>query len=287
VSGTSSDRGGPHDPDVNAIVAPASTIRSTASRASRRKGGCASGAVLARISLEASVITELLLTSVLMSGAGQFQERREPARGDVQPAQLLSGAVPELPVVMLSGGQVFLELVVDLDGRVAGIKVLRASPPLTMLVTTVVGSWRFEPSRRTIESVTESVRFAVATPRISRVFVGAVFRSPTTSAPTLGREPAEGDPADPETPVPTAIATPPYPLSAFAGGVVLTEVRVETDGRVSDVCVLESTPPFDTAAMEAARRFRFRPAVVDGRAVPSFAYLLFGFPAPIADTGER
>jgi TonB family protein len=237
--------------------------------------------------VEVVVITELLLTSVLVCGAGQWPSAPATSQGDVQPAQFLDGDLPPLPVVMLAGGQVFLELVIDLDGRVAGIKVLRASPPLTSLVTTAVRSWRFEPSRTTIETVTESIRFSVATPRIGRVFVGAIFRPPSLDAPTLGREPAEGDPADPETPFPTAVVTPPFAPSAFGGGIVLTEVHVETDGTVSDVCVLGSAPPFDSAAVEAARKLRFRPAVVAGKAVPAYAYLLFGFPAPITTPAAR
>ena len=229
------------------------------------------------------MIVELLLTSVLIAGAGQLQEPAETARGAVKPAQLLNGAVPQLPVAMLAGGQVFVELVVDVNGRVAGVKILRASPPLAAIVTGAVASWRFEPSRAMIEAVTESVRISVGVPRMSRVFVGAVFRPPSTSSPTLGREPADGDAADPETPVPIAVTTPAFPYQAFRGGVVLIEAHVETDGTVSDVCVLESAPPFDAGAIEAAMKFRFRPAVVNGRAVPSFAYLLFGFPAPITE----
>jgi len=233
------------------------------------------------------VIVELLLTSALIGGAGQFQERVDPARSGVQPAQLVDGAAPELPIAMLAGGQVFLELVIDLEGRVAGVKVLRASPSLTTVVTTAVASWRFEPSRTTVETVTQSLRFSVASSRIGRVFVGAIFHPPTAGASTLGREPSEGDPADPETPFPTTIAMPSFPTSAFGGGIVLTEVHVESDGTVSDVCVLGSAPPFDGAALEAARKFRFRPAVVAGKAVPAYAYLLFGFPAPITGELER
>jgi TonB family protein len=233
------------------------------------------------------VFIELLLTSALIGGAGQSPSTAAAAPGEVRPAQFLNGPVPPLPVVMVAGGQVFLELVIDLDGRVAGVKILRASPPLTSLLTNAVGSWRFEPSRTTIETVTQSIRFSVTTPRVGRVFVGAVFRPPSIGAPTLGREPSEGDPADPETPFPTAVVTPPFPPAAFVGGIVLTEVQVETDGTVSDVCVLESAPPFDSAAVEAARKFRFRPAVVAGKAVPAYAYLLFGFPAPITTSVAR
>jgi hypothetical protein len=44
-----------------------------------------------------------------------------------------------------------------------------------------------------------------------------------------------------------------------------------------------SAPPFATAALDAARRWRFRPARVGGRVAAICAYLLFGFPEPITN----
>jgi TonB family protein len=238
------------------------------------------------LDLEVVVIAEFLLTSVLI-GAGLPQDRANATPGDVRPAQFLSGSLPPLPVVMLSGGQVFLELVVDVDGRVAGVRTLRSSPTLTTLVTTSARTWRFEPSLRSVDRVASAVRFSARTPRVSRVFVGAIFGPPSLSGRTHGGTVSEGDAPDPETPLPIEVVTPAFPLDAFGGGVVLIEVQVETDGRVSNACVLESAPPFDGLALDAARRFRFRPAVVEGRPVPAFAYLLFGFPPPITDARAR
>jgi TonB family protein len=70
-------------------------------------------------------------------------------------------------------------------------------------------------------------------------------------------------------------------------GVVLVELHVAADGTVSDVCVIESAPPFDDAALDAARQFRFRAARVEGAPVPSYVYILFGFLPPITDETAR
>jgi TonB family protein len=219
------------------------------------------------------VITALLLTSAVLGGLGQ--------KGAIDPAQLVFSRVPALPVMMLGGGQVLLELTIDENGRVAGMKRLRTTPPLTDLVEAAVREWRFEPSQKTIETTTAPVRLVKVT-RPSTVLVGAVFRPPSIDAPTLG-SPAK-DTARParETPFPILIATPAFPLGAFSGGVVLVELTVAADGAVSGTRVVASAPPFDAFALDAAKQFRFHPAIVEGVPVASYAYILFGFPLPIA-----
>ena len=63
--------------------------------------------------------------------------------------------------------------------------------------------------------------------------------------------------------------TPQYPAQARRKrieGVVLLRLRVEADGNVSDVVVIEATPPgiFESAAKAAARGARFDPAIIAG-----------------------
>ena len=67
----------------------------------------------------------------------------------------------------------------------------------------------------------------------------------------------------------------------MSGGVVLIEATVDVMGRVADARVIRAAPPFDQAAMAAARQWRFRPARVKGRVTPTYVYLIFGFPVPV------
>lgn len=216
-----------------------------------------------------------------------FVDDAIPSGDDVSPARLAVASLPALPAAMLGGGQVFLELTVDTDGRVADVKTLRASAPLTSLVADAVRGWRFDPSQKTVETVGESQRLSFRMARVSKVFVGAVFRAPTLGAPTLGAVPVDTAAPVSETPFPVTVTPPAFPPMAFGAGVVLVELAIESDGSVSEVCVVESAPPFDRAALDAARQFRFRPARIDGAAVPSFAYVLFGFPLPITHESSR
>jgi TonB family protein len=223
--------------------------------------------------MKAGFAVAAALVAVLTQGA--------PRANDISPARLSSGAVPLLPIAMVSGGQVFLELSIDFDGRVAGVKTLRSTPPLTGPVRDAVRGWRFEPSQRTIESATETIRFAFKMARLSSVFVGAVYRAPVLIGPTLGSAPSDVATPDVETPMPVTVGAPSFPADALCGGVALIEVEIDATGNVCDARVLASAPPFDRAALDAARQFRFRPGRVDGVPAVSYGYLIFGFPQPI------
>jgi TonB family protein len=201
---------------------------------------------------------------------------------DIMPARRLEGPVPQLPETLLAGGQVFLETTVDVDGRVVGTTTLRGTAPLAALVEPAVRQWRFRPSLRVIDNSTNTIRFAFMMPRVARVLVGAVVRAPSLSGSRPGTPPVNLAVADDETPFPVSVPTPSLPLHAFGGGVVLVEVEIDPDGSVVDACLLAAAPPFDEPALAAARQAHFRPSRVDGRAVPAYAYLVFGFPIPLA-----
>lgn len=51
-------------------------------------------------------------------------------------------------------------------------------------------------------------------------------------------------------------------------GVVILELTIDTEGRVSNARVLRSIPLLDKAALDAVQQWEFAPTYVDGRAVP-------------------
>jgi outer membrane biosynthesis protein TonB len=201
------------------------------------------------------------------------------AAGNFQPARLANGSaeIVESPTTA-GGGEVLLELEVAPSGEVEGVHVLRTTPPYGDLLRSAVANWRFEPAREP----REGAELPVAVP--SKVLVGGVFRNPALyNAPALGEVPSDIARPSPETPFPTALVPPVYPPNAavHVSQTVLVEVEIGTKGEVLGSKVIGRGDGLAGSALDAAKRWRFRPARSGGTAVPSFAYLVFGFREPI------
>lgn len=96
-----------------------------------------------------------------------------------------------------------------------------------------------------------------------------VFQRPKISAPGLGSV-AKQD-ADSEA-VPTLRIEPIYPRKLLRNGVegtVKLKFTVATDGSVVNIVVLEANPKrvFDRAAIQTISKWKFRPKMVEGKAV--------------------
>src|SRR6187455_2346937 len=80
------------------------------------------------------------------------------------------------------------------------------------------------------------------------------------------QEPASAAPTQreiiPPTPLSELRAT--YPEQATGEAVVVLTLTVEPDGSVSGVAASQTNEPFSSQAVEAAQRFRFRPATRNG-----------------------
>jgi TonB family protein len=217
-----------------------------------------------------------LIITVVLSSTLAAQQGYTPARYS-------SGIPPALPALVVGGGQAFVELTVGPNGAVDRVAPLRSTPPFTQAVLAAVNGWRFTAARD--ETIDVDGKAKGPRPVASRVLVAALFRAPTLLTPTLGERPADVAAASPAVAFPTSTREPPYPPQAASGGVVLIEAMVDRTGKVADARVISSAPPFDQPALEAARQWRFRPAVVNGRPTPAYVYLIFGSPTPV--TGAR
>jgi TonB family protein len=203
-------------------------------------------------------------------------------QGGFAAAQFHDGALPQIPIQAIGGGEVRFELTVSSSGVVSAVKTLRATPPFTDAMGNAVRGWLFRPAEE--ETEPKSGKPADPKPRRpveSKVLVVGIFRAPTLNAPTFGEPPMDVASASSETPFPLASVMPSYPLLARENGIVLVEVRVDPGGGVADVKVIRSAPPFDEPARDAARRWTFRPARVSGRSVAGLAYIVFAFRQPI------
>src|SRR5918993_1261592 len=70
--------------------------------------------------------------------------------GKFTPPRLLKAELSALPSPMVvGGGEVLVEAIVDRAGRLTRPIVLRGTPPYTQLVLDAIAMWRFEPARAT------------------------------------------------------------------------------------------------------------------------------------------
>ena len=80
---------------------------------------------------------------------------------------------------------------------------------------------------------------------------------------------------------PEALSTPvDYPEGASGTAEVVLELVVSTKGEVTDVRATSGAPPFTDAAVRAAKRWRFEPALQDGRPVAGVVQQVISFDAP-------
>ena len=192
------------------------------------------------------------------------------------PARILQTTLPLQPQMVLGGGEVLFEVTVGETGVVREIITLRATPPFTKLAAEAVRTWRFAPASQQVDVKLQ--------PRAieTRVLVAGVFRPPTLyNGPAPGERPKDVGMASSQIPFPTKTTVPMYPAQALFDGIVVVEAAVAATGMVSDAKVVATGAGFERAALDAARQWRFRPAVRDGAPIKTYAYLIFGFRQPI------
>jgi protein TonB len=97
--------------------------------------------------------------------------------------------------------------------------------------------------------------------------------SDCAAAPAVSAEPADahrgpyrpgGDIREPVRIRSVAPVYPPLAVSARVAGRVVLDCVIDEEGRVTNVVVLEGHPLLDAAAVDAVRRWRYRPTLLNG-----------------------
>ena len=81
-------------------------------------------------------------------------------------------------------------------------------------------------------------------------------------------------------PTPLSLVAAPFPAQAFSGGEILLDAKVNTRGRVTDVRVVQSQPPFLEEVLGAVQTWTFLPASQDGHDVEARVGIVFQFAQP-------
>jgi protein TonB len=75
---------------------------------------------------------------------------------------------------------------------------------------------------------------------------------------------------------------PVYPTMAMGSGTVVLEVSIDSEGEVQDVKVISDSFGFNSSALEAIKQWKFKPAMLAGKPVPSVVPVAFSFSWPAA-----
>jgi TonB family protein len=168
--------------------------------------------------------------------------------------------MPPTAIQALSGGQVLVAATITAQGVVEAVRPLRETPPFTADVVRTVRRCLFSPATQCLRS--ESGEAPAISPQAvrSKVLIAAGLRPSTINTPTLGTVPQDVAAPSEETPFPITTEMPIFPIRAVSDGAVLLECRISTSGHVSSIRGLHSGAVFDHPALDAVRKWTFRPA---------------------------
>ena len=103
--------------------------------------------------------------------------------------------------------------------------------------------------------------------RLARVAAAAAANAPRRAAVVAPRRVGGRLKA----PIKVKDVKPQYPPAAYTArvsGTVMIEATVDTHGKVSAARVVKSVPMLDTAALDAVKKWEYRPTMLNGTAVP-------------------
>ncbi|HET9314480.1 MAG TPA: TonB family protein, partial [Vicinamibacteria bacterium] len=198
-------------------------------------------AATSRATRASALLRSLCVLCVLCGSlvAAAFAQEIKQAGTEVAPPKRTKFVAPVYPPEAQASGQrgiVILELVVDTQGKVESVTVVRSVPPFDEAASAAVRQWEYEVTRVGGNPVkvrlTVPITFALRLPTISR---------------------AEGVP---ELRMGAAPALPPEPWSRNEA-TVEADVTLDPDGQVTDALVTAGDSPWAEALLQALRTWRF------------------------------
>jgi len=199
----------------------------------------------------------------------------EPAQGSSPPVPL--SLVPAAyPSQSLFGGEVVLDALVDTNGRLVDIKVVRGESPFLEKCLVSVRTWTFLP--------------ALVDGHVIETRIGIAFQFPQPYVPPrtatvhnyedASADSAEKNPAD-RGALPVVTVEPEYPAGTEAHGGVILSADIDPQGHLDSVKVLRALEPLTPPALAALRQWRLAPGSHAGANVSSPAIVVFTFPRPV------
>ena len=195
------------------------------------------------------------------------------AQSPYRPAAIVSAGELQLPANSIASGIAVLDLSLDATGALSSVTVLRDLPPLTAAAQSAVASWKFQPSAPGSDAQPSDLLVAFVLP-------------PNVSFPTYPKfAPLVPKARSRSRYVPPGIASvtyAQYPVNSVVSGSVTVQVTVGPDGHPQHWQIVRALEPCTPFALDAAKKWRFRPAILDGQPVASNVAIDFLFRPPLS-----
>jgi TonB family protein len=213
---------------------------------------------------------------------------------DAEPVRIAAGGVTPVPVKKVEPvypeiarqsrleGEVILEILIDVAGRVRDAKVIRSVPLLDRAAFDALSRWTYEPviidGKPVPVIFTVSVNFLLT---LDKPVVGtirteaedlikkAVAAGAVEGVPAQNVSPPLKIGVELKPPIKIFHVDPHYPeiaRQARVDGVVILKATTDVYGRVKNIRVLSSVPLLDQAAIDAVKQWVYEPNIVDGLA---------------------
>jgi outer membrane biosynthesis protein TonB len=184
----------------------------------------------------------------------------------------VSAADVDFPFQTTVDGIVVFDVSLDDQGAIKNISVLQDVPPFTAAAKQSLRSWKFAPA-------SENSR-----PEDSEMPVAFVFRHAVYIAneppftPIVPKKDSDEARRGFIPPGILSVSYAGYPASTIAMGAVVVQARVKPDGSTGEVSVVRKLPgAFAPLAIDAAKRWKFQPALRDDKSVPANVAIAFVF----------
>ena len=209
-----------------------------------------------------------ILTAIFLFGAASWAM----ARAKYIAAEVTAADNFMPPWNSTASGIVVLDVSMDATGALVGVDVLRELPPLSNSAKSAVQSWQFKPaSAGSGPQPSDLLAIFVMPPAVSFTTYPS-FPSLPPKAGSISGYVLSGI-------VSASYAQ--YPVNSVVSGSVVIQVTVGANGKATAWQTVRALDPCTCFALEAAKKWRFRAATLDGQPVASKIAIDFIFRPPL------
>ena len=223
--------------------------------------------------MKRSVASFVAFFVVFAASSGLCAQSKQPA---FVAAAITTASDINYPITSIASGIVVVAVHLDGSGKIKDTEVLRDVPSLTAPVLLAIKrDWTFKPATLDGKPVSSTIV-------VNIVFNPFEYRLGGPATPVLGKElkVLALDENGFLPPLTTAGAWAEYPPNSTAQGSVILDVRVSRTGRVTRAIDVYRIPSVTTPSIDAAQKWTFKPATLNGSRIAANAVIGYVFRLP-------